>query len=165
MRMLLFVLAGALMVAGCGGGDGQNGGQANSTSTSGSGAAATETPLPPVTIPSPTPTSLAPGLPVPTASLPLPVPPNPSASQVDPPSSLLDQIKADAAQRGGVAREQVQVISSTAQTWSDGSLGCPKPGENYIQVMVEGFQVIVQAGGRALDYRTSSTGIRLCEQY
>lgn len=80
------------------------------------------------------------------------------------PAALLDQVRADAAQRAGVAPADVQVVSSTAQTWGDGSLGCPKPGEAYIQMLVDGFQIFVQAGGRTYDYRTSQTGIRLCER-
>jgi hypothetical protein len=95
--------------------------------------------------------------------VPSPTPPGASGPQVDVPAALLDQIRADAAQRAGVAPSDVQIISSTAHTWNDGSLGCPKPGEAYIQVLIDGFQVFVQAGGHQYDYRTSQTGIRLCE--
>jgi len=145
--MLMLLIAGALLVTGCGAEPGQTG--AGSTSEP------TETPT--------SPGSPASGVPSPTASQPLPTP-SATGSQVQVPATLLEQIRADAAQRAGVTPDAVQVVSSTAQTWNDGSLGCPKPGENYIQVMIDGFQVIVQAGGRTYDYRTSQTGIKLCEK-
>ena len=89
-------------------------------------------------------------------------PPAPGAG-IDVPAALLDQIRADAAERAGVAPSEVRVISSSTQTWNDGSLGCPKPGEFYIQMLVDGFQVLVQAGDRTFDYHTSRHNFRLCE--
>lgn len=80
------------------------------------------------------------------------------------PAALLAQVRADAARRAGVAPSEVRVISSSTQTWNDGSLGCPRPGESYIQMLVDGFQILVQAGDRTLDYHTSRTGFRLSER-
>ena len=156
--MLLMLMAGALLVTSCGsseGGQARPGDQGESTTSPSETTSRSPTQTPPTT-------SLAPGVPSPTLSLPLPPPP--SGSQADAPPALLDRVRADAAQRAGVAPSDVQVVSSSAQTWSDGSLGCPKPGESYIQVMVDGFQIIVSAGGRTYDYRTSQNSIRLCEK-
>jgi hypothetical protein len=156
--MMLLLIAGALLMTSCGsseGGRAQPGdpgeGTPSSTPSTTEGSAQTPTtgPLRPAT-PSP---SLSPQ-----------PPPPPGGSPADVPPPLLDQVLADAAQRAGVARSDVQVVSSTAQTWNDGSLGCPKPGESYIQVMVDGYQIIVQAGGHSYDYRTSQNGFKLCEK-
>ena len=44
---------------------------------------------------------------------------------------MLERIRADAAERVGVAPDQVKVLSVESVTWSDGSLGCPEPGMMY----------------------------------
>lgn len=56
------------------------------------------------------------------------------------------------------------LVSAEAVTWRDGSLGCPRPGMKYTQALVDGMQVVVEAGGRQYDYRfgTGDTP-RLCE--
>jgi hypothetical protein len=155
--MLLLLITGALLVTGCGstqGGQARPGEGATPTGASSAGEPpTTEVTTPATTTPGPTtpPAAAAP-------------PPNPTGGQADVPASLLDMVRADAAQRAGVAPSQVRIVSSTPQTWGDGSLGCPKPGEAYIQVMVEGFQIFAEAGGHTYDYRTSQTGIRLCEK-
>ena len=71
-------------------------------------------------------------------------------------------MRADAARRASVAPSAVEIVRSDVRTWNDGSLGCPEPGMNYIQVITEGYQIIVRAGGRDYDYRTSRGAIKLC---
>jgi hypothetical protein len=152
--MLLLLIAGALLMTSCGsteGGQARPGeGETGTAASSAGEPAATGASTPPATA---TPSSPAP-----------PPSPAPTGGQADVPARLLDMVRADAAQRAGVAPAQVRIVSSTPQTWGDGSLGCPKPGEAYIQVMVEGFQIYAEAGGRSYDYRTSQTGVRLCEK-
>ena len=80
------------------------------------------------------------------------------------PARLLGDIVADAAGRAGVDPSAVSVVSAEARTWSDGSLGCPQPGMYYTQALVDGYQVIVMAGGKEYDYRTARDGFRLCEE-
>lgn len=55
------------------------------------------------------------------------------------------------------------LVSAEAVTWRDGALGCPRPGMQYTQALVDGMQVIVEAGGQQYDYRfgTGDTP-RLC---
>ncbi len=72
--------------------------------------------------------------------------------------AVLAQIVADAAALTGVNEVEVTVVSAKPVTWTDGSLGCPKPGVMYTQAIVSGFQVIVQAGDRRLDYRVGRSG-------
>jgi hypothetical protein len=58
----------------------------------------------------------------------------------------------------------LEVITARAVTWNDGSLGCPKPGMMYTQMLVDGYQVVVKVGGTSYDYRFGSTSApRLCE--
>jgi len=90
----------------------------------------------------------------------------PPVEGLDQPSAdLLDPVVADAAERAGVDVAEVLFVSSTEVEWSDGSLGCPKPGMAYTQALVSGFQMIVRAGGRDLDYRVRGPGdFRLCDR-
>lgn len=58
----------------------------------------------------------------------------------------------DAAERTGVPEEDVEVVSFELVTWSDGALGCPKPGESYTMALVEGYRLVVEADGQELTY-------------
>ena len=69
---------------------------------------------------------------------------------------MLEQIRADAAQRAGVALDQVKVLTVESVTWSDGSLGCPEPGMMYTQALVRGYRVRVDAAGTMLLYHAGA---------
>ncbi len=80
------------------------------------------------------------------------------------PDDVLDPILAAAAERTGLAAAEITVVEAAQVTWPDGSLGCPEPGQAYTQALVDGYQVILDAGGEELDYRVGSGGsFRLCE--
>ncbi|MGQ9549240.1 MAG: hypothetical protein ACUVSY_03725 [Roseiflexus sp.] len=77
----------------------------------------------------------------------------------------IDAAKQDLAQRLGVAASAVEVVEVDAVTWPDTSLGCPKPGMMYPQVLVEGVLVQLRANGQT--YRYHGDGQRrlfLCEE-
>jgi hypothetical protein len=77
----------------------------------------------------------------------------------------MEQVIADAARRTGVPSERIEVIRAEAVQWRDSSLGCPEPGMSYMQVIVDGYWVVVAAGGEELDYRLDDRGnLRLCDQ-
>ncbi len=103
----------------------------------------------------------------PTASrnLPQPAPSESTAAVVgEVPDELLDRILADAAERAGVAVDDIEVRRAEEVVWNDGSLGCPEPGMMYTQALVDGYHVVLEADGTELDYRASATGdFRLCE--
>lgn len=81
------------------------------------------------------------------------------------PVEILDEILADLSKRTGAGRGDIQVVRAEAVVWNDGSLGCPKPGEFYIQMMINGYWVVMEVEGIAYDFRVSGTGhFRLCEE-
>jgi hypothetical protein len=87
-------------------------------------------------------------------------------SPVELPGVILDPLLADVAQRSGVPRDQLVVVSATATTWPDGSLGCPSPGQMYTQALVEGWQAVVRAGAKVYDYRGAGVNtFKLCRTY
>jgi len=60
----------------------------------------------------------------------------------------------DLVQKTGVALKEVRLVSVEAVQWSDASLGCPKPGMVYAQVITPGFLVVLEAMGDEYEYHT-----------
>jgi hypothetical protein len=61
--------------------------------------------------------------------------------------------------------ETATVVVAESVIWPDSSLGCPRPGEMYLQVLTPGYRVVLEADGTRYDYRLSETGVvRLCER-
>jgi len=80
------------------------------------------------------------------------------------PAKLLEDIRADLAERTQASREEMVVMRDQAVTWRDGSLGCPQPGMMYTQALVPGYWVVLQVGEKEYDYRASESGhFVLCE--
>lgn len=92
------------------------------------------------------------------------VPPTDSPVTGEVPEELLEAILTDAADRSGHPEDELVVIRSQFVEWSDGSLGCPQPGEVYIQVIIAGYWVVVEAPEQTYDYRVDDQGhFKLCE--
>ena len=89
---------------------------------------------------------------------PVSIPPSADVVPGKVPAALVDRIVADAAAVAKVEPADVVVVSTESVTWNDGSLGCPKPGVSYIQMIIQGYRVIVEAGGQRYDYRAGSSG-------
>jgi hypothetical protein len=80
------------------------------------------------------------------------------------PEDVLNSVLGDAAQRLGVPIDTLVVTHAEAVTWSDGSLGCPEAGMVYTQALVDGYWIVVEAGGEAVDYRAQGNGMfRICD--
>jgi hypothetical protein len=69
---------------------------------------------------------------------------------------------ADATQRTGAAASEVMVQRVEPREWPDRSLGCPKPGVGYAQVITAGYLIVVQVGGLQLEYHTDQSQIVAC---
>ena len=110
------------------------------------------TPLPPTLSPLPTP-KIRGRSPLPTAISPVSGPAasgGADAAVRAAVSHLAAQIK--------VAPETVQVVSIAAADWSDTSLGCPQPGMFYAQVIVQGYRIVLSAGGAQTEYHADQKG-------
>ena len=79
----------------------------------------------------------------------------PMPTELDP---IIQAMIDDAATRTGVDRDAIQVESTEAITWSDGSLGCPQPGAMYTMALVPGYRVWLRADSARLDYHASARG-------
>jgi len=85
-------------------------------------------------------------------------------AQQDDLAALVGQCKADAAKQAGVDVAEVKVTKAESVVWRDGSLGCPKPGMDYIMMLIPGYRMTLEAGGKSYEYHTDK-GKRfvLCE--
>ena len=77
----------------------------------------------------------------------------------DPPSSIPITTNepqataiADLAARLGVDQSTITVTRHEEVEWSDGSLGCPKPGFNYTQAITPGYLIVLTVSGRDYEY-------------
>lgn len=59
---------------------------------------------------------------------------------------------ADAAERTGVAEDEITLVSIEMVTWPDSSLGCPEPDTMYTQALVDGYRIVLEADGTQLTY-------------
>jgi hypothetical protein len=85
----------------------------------------------------------------------------PSTGEV--PDDVMQVIMDDFAQFTGSSRASIEVVRAEAAVWSDGSLGCPKPGEVYTQSPTQGYWVVLSHNGKEYDYRaTNSSYFFLC---
>lgn len=93
-----------------------------------------------------------------------PVPATPAPQVGEVPGELMARILDAAAERADVDIDEIEILRAEAVTWPDGSLGCPEPGQSYIQVLIDGYHVVLEAAGEELDYRASENGnFRYCE--
>ena len=88
----------------------------------------------------------------------VPVPPTPPGVVGEVPQDLIDLVTAEAAALAGVTVADVRVVRAEQVTWNDGSLGCPQPDVVYTQALVDGYWVVLEAGGESYDFRLGSAG-------
>jgi hypothetical protein len=89
----------------------------------------------------------------------------PQISRVDPqvPEAILNSILKEAAKLANVSPQELVIVRAEAVVWNDGSLGCPEPGMEYAQALVNGYWVVIEAGGQTYDFRVGRDGnFRLC---
>lgn len=80
------------------------------------------------------------------------------------PAEILEDIFTDLIERSGADSGDIKVLRAEAVVWNDGALGCPKPGEVYIQMMINGYWVVLEVEGVEYDYRVSDNGyFTFCE--
>jgi hypothetical protein len=74
------------------------------------------------------------------------------------------QARADLAERKSVSPEAIELLEIKDVVWRDASLGCPRPGKVYPQVMKEGFLIRLRLEKRVYRYHGGQGGAPfLCE--
>ena len=67
---------------------------------------------------------------------------------------LVARARRDAARRAGVSSDKISVKVVEAVTWPDSSLGCPRKGRAYAQVLAPGYRLVLSAGAADFEYHT-----------
>lgn len=100
-------------------------------------------------------------------STPRPVSGDIQLGAVDPAlQSLAASAASDLAKRLGVDVSAIEVVTAEVVVWPDSSLGCPQPGMYYLQVLTDGFRVLLEHGGTIFSYHGGGGTYEpfLCEQ-
>jgi hypothetical protein len=77
--------------------------------------------------------------------------PGDGTSQYPPPVQAAIDAASD---RLGLPANQLTVDTIQSMNWPDTSLGCPKEGEFYAQVITPGYMVVVTGDGKHVEYHT-----------
>lgn len=59
---------------------------------------------------------------------------------------------ADLAAYTGIDPADIVVVAHEQVTWRNGSLGCAKPGDSYVQMLIEGYRIVLRAGSEEHSY-------------
>jgi hypothetical protein len=79
------------------------------------------------------------------------------------PPDLIEKMRADLAQRAGIAASAAKVVAAEAIVWPNGAMGCAEPGKMYTQALVPGYRVEFEYQGRNFAYHAAKNGyFQLC---
>jgi hypothetical protein len=82
-------------------------------------------------------------------------PPTPAPTpSTKPPTGPAALAVSDLATRLGETEAEIEVVRQEEVTWPDASLGCPKPGMMYAQVLTPGLRIVLSAGGKQYEYHS-----------
>lgn len=70
------------------------------------------------------------------------------------PTALIERAKTELAADASFSAEQVEVVSVEQVEWSDSSLGCPKAGMMYAQVITPGYRIVLAADGQTYEFHS-----------
>jgi hypothetical protein len=67
---------------------------------------------------------------------------------------MFERAQQDLAKALGIDLADITLVNIQPVEWSDGSLGCPQPGANYLQVITPGYLIMLEAQGKRYEYHT-----------
>lgn len=94
-----------------------------------------------------------------TPGTPGPVVPTLPPFETDVPPDIMAALIDETAVLAQVGYGEITIVRADAVTWRDGSLGCPEPGMAYIQVLTDGYWVVLEVDGQTYDWRMAQTGM------
>ena len=71
---------------------------------------------------------------------------------------LVTQAKEDLARQLSIPLSEISLMKFKEVVWPDSSLGCPRPGLLYTQVLQPGFLIRLLARGRSYEYHAGARG-------
>ncbi len=92
--------------------------------------------------------------------VPTPTVPPATPAPLSPEAEAAARAEKDLSQRLGVAPSDITATSVVPHTWPDASLGLPRPGEVYAQVVTQGYIVTLDHGGQVYVYHVAGDNVR-----
>lgn len=80
----------------------------------------------------------------------------PAAASAGPDARMGALARAALAQDLALAEADIAVVAVEENEWRDSSLGCPKPGVNYLQVITPGYKIMLTAQGKSYEYHSDT---------
>ena len=86
-------------------------------------------------------------------------------SASEPQAAAVEAARQLAARDFGLRPTDLQLEDVQARQWPDRSLGCPRQGVLYAQIVTPGYLVVLAGGGRRLEYHTDDRGMAVfCQE-
>lgn len=63
-----------------------------------------------------------------------------------------------------VKKENIEVVTVTKKEWGDSSLGCPEKNKLYLQVITQGYEIVLQYKGKKYIYNGGLNRIISCQK-
>ena len=67
---------------------------------------------------------------------------------------LVDKARADLMAKMGLSDDEIEVVEAAYVTWPDSSIGCARPGFQYMQVLTNGSRIVLRAGNKLYHYHS-----------
>src|SRR5699024_6528064 len=84
--------------------------------------------------------------------------PTPTEEPGEPATNVRSAVE-NLAERLDIPADDIQAGPLEPVTWSDGSLGCPRPGQSHPQALTDGYRVILTAGGQEYAYHAGAGAV------
>ena len=70
--------------------------------------------------------------------------------------NLIKKARKDLAQRLSISATQINVLEVKNVVWPDSSLGCPQPGVTYMQVLTQGYLILLGHNEIKFEYHANN---------
>lgn len=75
---------------------------------------------------------------------------------------LVERAKKDLSEMNSVSPSSITVTKTEKKEWPDSSLGCPRAGQMYSQIVTSGYQIVLESKGKTYDYHSDLKEVVLC---
>jgi hypothetical protein len=65
---------------------------------------------------------------------------------------LIEKVKEDLAKRLSISMAEINVAEASEVIWPDSSLGCPKKGMAYLEVLTPGYLILLEDANNQYEY-------------
>ena len=80
-------------------------------------------------------------------------------------AAAIEAARREAAQRFNTTPDSLQVEDVESRQWPDRSLGCPRQGVLYAQILTPGYLIILSSGSRRFEYHADDRGMAVfCQE-